>query len=123
MAGLRSYRELEVWQRAIELVEAVYVVSAGFPKEERFGLTAQMRRAAVSVPSNIAEGHARSSTRDYLRFLSISLGSLAELDTQMLIARRLRFAEEGTIGPLEQESDRLGRMLRNLIRSLKQKLD
>jgi four helix bundle protein len=123
MAGLRSYRELEVWQRAIELVEAVYAVSAEFPKEERFGLTVQMRRAAVSVPSNIAEGHARSSTRDYLRFLAIALGSLAELDTQMLIARRLRFAEEDTIGPLEQESDRLGRMLRNLIRSLKQKLD
>lgn len=92
----RPHERLEVWRDAMDLVEAVYALSAGFPDGERFGLTSQVRRAAVSIPSNIAEGAARRSTLEYLRFLSIARGSLSELDTQMLIAERLGFAECST---------------------------
>jgi four helix bundle protein len=90
----RPHEKLEVWRDSMDLVEAVYRFSATFPADERFGLTAQLRRAAVSIPSNIAEGAARRSRRDYLRFLSIARGSLAEADTQIKIALRLGFAVE-----------------------------
>jgi four helix bundle protein len=83
---VKSYEDLDVWQEAMALVEVAYGVSSSFPSDERFGLTSQLRRAVVSVPSNIAEGHARASTRDFLRFPSISMGSLAETRTQLLIA-------------------------------------
>ena len=89
----RPHHRLEVWRDAMNLGEAVYAFSSGFPDNERFGLTSQLRRAAVSVPSNIAEGAARRSTAEYLRFLSIARGSLSELDTQLQIATRLRFAQ------------------------------
>ncbi|HET6434358.1 MAG TPA: four helix bundle protein [Xanthomonadaceae bacterium] len=115
---IRSYRELKVWQEAMELVMAIYAASSTFPMEERYGLTAQVRRAAVSVPSNIAEGHARSSTREYMRFLSISLGSLAEVETQLLIAGRLKYVEAANVDTLLQACDELGRMLRGLGKSL-----
>ena len=89
----RPHESLEVWRDAMDLVEAVYRFSATFPDTERFGLTAQLRRAAVSVPSNIAEGAARRSTPEYLRFLSVARGSLSELDTQQQIATRLGIAQ------------------------------
>ena len=89
----RPHERLEVWRDAMDLVEAVYRFSASFPDAERFGLTSQIRRAAVSIPSNIAEGAARRSTPEYLRFLSIARGSLSEMDTQRQIACRLGFAE------------------------------
>ena len=88
----RPHEDLKVWQGAMNLVEAVYTFSSAFPESERFGLTAQVRRAAVSVPSNIAEGAARRSTQEYLRFLSVARGSLAELDTQCQLAVRLDMA-------------------------------
>ena len=88
----RPHERLDVWQDAMSLVEAVYRLTAQFPDSERFGLVSQMRRAAVSIPSNIAEGAARRSTSEYLRFLSIARGSLAELDTQIQIASRLALA-------------------------------
>ncbi len=88
----RPHEDLKVWQDAMNLVEAVYTFSGAFPESERFGLTAQVRRAAVSVPSNIAEGAARRSTQEYLRFLSVARGSLAELDTQCQLAVRLDMA-------------------------------
>ncbi|MEJ7746020.1 MAG: four helix bundle protein [Luteimonas sp.] len=87
----RPHERLDVWQDAMSLVEAIYRLTSAFPDSERFGLVSQMRRAAVSVPSNIAEGAARRSTLEYLRFLSIARGSLAELDTQISIASRLGF--------------------------------
>ena len=85
----RPHEQLKVWQDAMELVEAIYSVTRTFPGDERFGLTAQIRRAAVSFPSNIAEGAARGSTGEYLRFLAIARGSISELDTQIQIAARL----------------------------------
>jgi four helix bundle protein len=92
----RPHERLDVWQDAMALVESIYRLTADFPDHERFGLVSQMRRAAVSIPSNIAEGAARRSTAEYLRFLSIARGSLAELDTQINIALRLGFALPST---------------------------
>ena len=89
----RPHERLDVWRDSMTLVEAVYRVSSLFPDSERFGLTSQARRCAISVPSNIAEGAARRSTADYLRFLSIARGSLSELDTQIQIATRLGYCE------------------------------
>jgi len=90
-ATIASYRDLDVWNRAMELVVACYRVTGEFPRTEELGLKAQLRRAATSVPSNIAEGHGRSSTGAYLRHLSIAHGSLMELETQLDIARRLKY--------------------------------
>ena len=90
----RPHERLEVWRDAMDFVEIVYRFSASFPPDERYGLTAQLRRAAVSIPSNIAEGAARRSRREYMKFLSIARGSLSEADTQIKIATRLGFAEE-----------------------------
>jgi len=89
----RPHTQLDVWQEAMELVEMVYAFSSRFPAAERFGLTAQIRRAAISIPSNIAEGAARRSSPEYQRFLSIARGSLSELDTQLQIAVRLGYGE------------------------------
>src|SRR5580698_2475657 len=89
----KSFRDLEVWRLGLDLVETIYGYTAQFPKSEIFGLSAQMRRAAVSIPSNIAEGQARSSSNEFLHFLSISLGSLAELSTQIELAGRLGYME------------------------------
>ncbi len=114
----RSYQDLEVWRDAVTLVESVYQATSRFPEGERFGLTSQIRRAAVSVPSNIAEGHARSSTRDFLRHLSISRGSLAELETQLLISHRLGYLPSEQADALAFDCGSLGRMLRGLTKSL-----
>ena len=88
---INSFRDLRVWQAGMDLVEQIYRLTQSFPREEQYGLTSQMRRAAVSVPSNIAEGHARESSKEYLNHLSIVQGSLAELQTQIEIAARLDF--------------------------------
>ena len=112
----RPHERLDVWRDAMSLVESVYRFSASFPDSERFGLTVQLRRSAVSVPSNIAEGAARRSTAEYLRFLSIARGSLSELDTQVQIARRLAFGHpDATLTDL---IDRTFARLNALIRSL-----
>ena len=92
----RAHKDLRVWQSAIALVEDVYRLTSTFPRDEQFGLTSQMRRAAVSVPSNIAEGSARQSTKELLHFLSMAAGSLAELDTQLEIALRLNLCNNVT---------------------------
>ena len=119
---IKSYRDLQIWQEAVDLVELVYRASAAFPADERFGLTSQLRRSSVSIPSNIAEGHARPTTRDYLRFLGISLGSLAEMETQLLIAHRLGYIDDASLDRVCQASDRIGRMLRAMMKSLQTKL-
>jgi len=88
---IQHYKDLIVWQKAMDLAEEIYRLSKSFPREELYGLTSQIRRAAVSVPSNIAEGHARQSTAEFRNFLSIAQGSLAEVDTQQLLAQRFQY--------------------------------
>ena len=118
MSALKSYRELEVWKKSIDLVEQIYRASKGFPPEERFGLTSQVRRAAVSVPSNIAEGAARTGTGEFLQSLSVASGSLAEVETQVIIANRLEMLPQGEKEALLAQADEIGKMLGGLKRSL-----
>jgi four helix bundle protein len=108
---------LEAWQRALTLAEQIYQSTKLFPSEERFGLSSQMRRAAVSVPSNIAEGAARKSRQEFLQFLHIARGSLSELDTQVILAIRLKYVSEET--EVVAEIQRVGRLLTGLIAKLK----
>jgi four helix bundle protein len=114
-----SYQDLRVWQDAMDLVENVYCETQGFPKEERYGLTSQMRRAAVSIPSNIAEGKGRSTDRDRSLFFCHARGSLLELETQILIAQRLKFLAPPRAAALIDLSTKLGRMLNSLIQSIR----
>jgi len=95
---------LLIWQKSIKLVTRIYEVTRSFPKEEAFGLTSQMRRCSVSIPSNIAEGHGRNSPGDYLRFLQITTGSLCELQTQLVIANNLSFFSEKEFDTLEENA-------------------
>jgi four helix bundle protein len=116
---IKSFRDLVVWQKAMRLCEAVYTASAEFPDAERYGLTSQIRRAAVSVPSNMAEGYGRNRTKDYLRYLRIARGSLYELETQLLLAARLHFADADHIGPCGQQIAECDRMLNALERAIR----
>src|SRR5262245_10009309 len=116
---IKSFRDLETWQKAIELVEEVYKETISFPKEEIYGLVSQMRRAAVSVPSNIAEGQGRDSTNDFLRHLSIAYGSLCELQTQLLIGYRLSYLNQRTCERLEDVSASVARLINGLANSLR----
>lgn len=117
-----SYRDLTAWRVGIELIEDVYNVTRTFPKSETYGICSHMQRAAVSVPSNIAEGHQRDSTREYLHFISIALGSVAELDTLITVCERLGYMNNQAKERLGQKADSVGRMLRGLQKSLKMKL-
>jgi four helix bundle protein len=114
-----SYRDLRVWQLAMELVVRVYEQTRGFPKQEIYGLTSQMRRSAVSIPSNIAEGKGRSSDRDRTLFFCHARGSLLELETQILIAQQLQFLPPSQGEKLIADYAQLGRMLNALIQSMK----
>ena len=120
---VRSYRDLHVWQKAIQLAKQCYLCTRPFPKEEMFGLTSQIRRAAVSVPANIAEGYGREGRREYVKFLRIAQGSLKELETHWILSQEVGIAKPANVQMLLQESDTLGRMLRSLIRKLQQKTD
>jgi len=117
-SGFKSYRDLEVWQLAMALAKQIYVVTASFPSDERFGLINQMRRASVSVPSNIAEGHARASTAEFQPYISIAMGSVAELETQVLLSLDLGFLNPDQQEQLMPKLDQIGKMLRGLHRSL-----
>jgi len=112
-----NHKDLDVWKNSISFVAAIYAASQKFPTSELYGLTSQIRRAAVSVPSNIAEGAARGSRKEFTRFLYISLGSLAEIETQLLIAANLGYLEDAE--PLDCEIVKIRKMLLGLIRSLK----
>ncbi len=120
--NVRTYRDLIVWSDSKLLAEKVYNVTKYLPSEERFGLASQMQRAAVSIPSNIAEGEQRNSTKDYIRFLYTSRGSLAELLTQLEITKDLYPELESLIIPLINSYNILGKKLNNLIISLKRRL-
>ncbi len=116
--AIRSYQDLIVWQKAMDLVEATYTATRPFPREELYGLTSQLRRAAVSIPSNIAEGHGRQSTREYVQHLSIARGSLNELETQVLLARRLDYLNESQLTHIMSVAAEVGRLLSGLTNSL-----
>ena len=119
---IRNYRDLAVWQKGMDIALAVYKVSKSFPDDERFGLTSQLRRAAVSVPANIAEGHARSSTKDYLRFVAIAIGSLAETATFIELAGRLSYGNIEELRRIFELTNEERRMLRALQKSLRRRL-
>jgi four helix bundle protein len=114
----RHYKDLLIWQRGMGLAKMVYQLTSGFPGEERFGLTSQLRRASVSVPSNIAEGQARQSTKEFLQFLSHAEGSLAEVETQLLLSVELGFAQKPQVEPALGEIDELQKMIVALKRKL-----
>jgi len=119
--GVRHYSDLVAWQKAMDLVVRVYEVTEEFPPRERFGLTNQLRRAVVSVPSNIAEGQSRHATRDFLRCLSIAYGSLQEVETQLIIARRLGYLEEEFRSRLFDLTGEVARLINGLMNSLSRK--
>ncbi len=121
MTTIKNYRDLIAWQKAMDLVEHIYTLSATFPSEERFGLTSQIRRAAVSIPSNIAEGSSKKSTNEYVRFCNIAYGSLAEVETQISIAERLRFIDAGTANETLGQTTELAKILSGLIKALTEK--
>ena len=117
--AVRSYKDLVAWQKSMDLATAVYRASQGFPKEEIFGLVSQIRHAAVSVPSNIAEGHARTSKKKFQYFLSNARGSLAELETQLTIAHQLAYIDKTGINQLLDRLGEVGRILNGLLAALK----
>lgn len=117
----QTYRELVVWQKAMSLVTNIYVETKGFPRDEIYGLTAQIRRASVSIPSNIAEGQGRRSIGEYLQFLGHARGSLCELQTQILIAANLKYLEQACAETLLEASIEVARMLNGLIGALQEK--
>ena len=121
--GSQSYRDLLVWQKGIELCLTVYRTCSAFPKSELYGLADQMKRAALSIPSNIAEGQARQHVAEFLQFLSIANGSLAELDTQRIVAERLNFLDHETSSSLEQRITEIRKMLYVLMSKLRRKTE
>ncbi len=116
---MKTYRELICWQKAIELVKSIYKITNNFPHTEQFGLTSQLRRAAVSVPSNIAEGFGRGSNKDFRRFLDISRGSLFEIQTQIYIAKELDYIDKEFFEKVYEQSREVERILVGFMKSLK----
>ena len=120
MGRIDSYQDLIVWRRSMDLAQRVYEATRLFPREEMFGLTSQARRAAVSVPANIAEGHGRGTRMSYASFLRIARGSLKELETHMLLASRLEMIDTEIVNALLAETEEIGRMLHALIARLRE---
>ncbi len=117
----QSHRDLKVWQISLDLTETLYRLSGDWPKNEQYGLVSQIRRAAVSVPANVAEGAGRRSTGEFIQFVGIARGSLAEVETLLIIARRLGYVEEPVCRQLLEDIYELGRMTTGLIQSLEQR--
>ena len=120
--NVKSYRDLVVWQKSMDLAVDVHPVALGFPKAELFGLTSQINRCATSVPSNIAEGHGRRTTGDYIHFLSISRGSLNELETQLTLAMRHGYISEAVHDRFLELTNEVGRLLNGLMDALERRL-
>jgi len=116
--AIRTYRDLELWQKSIQLVKEVYELTKKYPKQETYGLVSQMRRAAVSIPSNIAEGFRRFHNKEYKQFLYVSSGSCAELETQLTISKELAYITQADEIALLERLDHIGRMRTNLIKKL-----
>jgi four helix bundle protein len=121
-AMIKSYEDLDVWQRAMQLVEKIYRLTENFPRKEQYRLVDQLCRAAVSVPSNIAEGSMRHTTKEYIRFVGIAQGSLAEVETQVMIAHRLGYLELGIFDDAIQTARNVGKMLNALSQALIRKV-
>ena len=119
---MKSYRDLEVWQKAMELVVMCYQMTTEFPKSETYGLSSQLQRSAVSVPANIAEGRQRQHSKEFLQHLSIAYGSLAELETHIQIAGRLKYVGENQINRLIDTTSEIGRMLNGLRKSIEKRI-
>ena len=115
---IRSYKDLDVWQVAMDLAAACYRATEVFPREEIYGMTAQIRRASVSVAANIAEGYGRETSASFVQFLRIAQGSLKELETHLLLVERIQLLKPELLAPLLNQCERISKMLRNLIRSL-----
>jgi four helix bundle protein len=118
--GATSFRDLEVWKKAMDVADAVYALARKMPRQEEYRITAQMIRAAVSIPANIAEGHARATRKDYAHFVSIARGSAAELETLILLIERAGFASHADTEPLIAQIDTVSRMLNRLHARLKE---
>jgi four helix bundle protein len=118
---LKNYKELKVWQKAYQLCITIYKITKDFPKDERYGLTSQIRRSAVSVPSNIAEGYGRKTTPEYIRSLFIAYGSHCELETQILLSKDLGYIKTEDFEALQKDVGEVERMLKALIKSLQNK--
>ena len=116
--SIKNYKDLTVWQKAMDLVEHVYRVPKEFPRDELYGLTSQMRRSAISIPSNIAEGQGRGADPEFLRFLKIAYGSLRELETQAMISRRLGFVQRDAAEALLDLGGEVGRLLNGLMNTI-----
>jgi|SRR5262245_34341371 len=121
--AIKSYKDLEVWQMAMELAELCYRLTASFPKDEIYGMTAQIRRASVSIPANIAEGYGRDQTGAFIQFLRVSQGSARELETHLLLAERVGLAEQASVQQPLANCERISKMLRSLIRTLQLRRD
>ncbi len=119
MRNVKTYRDLRIWKESLDLVESIYRITSELPGTEKFGLTNQLRRAAVSIPANIAEGHGRGSRQDFARFLFIARGSLAELETELVILQRLKFVQRSDLLPIWNQCQDIGKMMTGLIRSLR----
>jgi four helix bundle protein len=115
---MKTHKDLDVWNKAMEFTENIYRLTRDFPKEEQFGLTSQIKRSAISIPSNIAEGAARNSNKEFLQFLLIAMGSLSEIETQLLLAERLNFLGENSVF---DDVESIRKMLLGLIRFVKGK--
>lgn len=122
MGAVQGFEDLEVWKKSVDFAEAVCRVSSRWPADERYGLTQQARRAAAFVAANVAEGAERNGTREFLHFLGIAKGSLAEARTFMVLANRLHYIEQSEAGELNSQATELGRMLSGLVRALQSKL-
>jgi len=120
--SIQTYRDLEVWRVAMDLAEQCYLATRPFPREELFGMTGQIRRAAASVPANIAEGQGRRSTKEFLNHLSIAKGSLCEVETHLILSHRVGLLPHEQLDPLLDLAERIGRMLAQLRKSLELRL-
>ena len=120
MTYIKSYKELIVWQKAIKLVKEIFILTDKFPKSELYGLISQMRRAAVAIPSNIAEGYGRKSSKEYAQFYSIAYGSALELETQIIISKELLFTSSENFGKVDSLLEEVARMLNSMISQMRQ---
>jgi four helix bundle protein len=116
--AIETYRDLDIWKKGIEVVKDIYKLTEKFPRQEIYGLVSQMRRSAISIPSNVAEGFKRYHNKEYKQFLHITLGSCAELETQITIAKELKYIQQASEAALLEKLDHIGRMITNLLKKL-----